>query len=680
MSSPRHTSRSRLRTLRSHLRTLRSHLRTLRNRLRRTRPRRLRRALAALLVLFLTACAALVVAYRMTEIPDPHPETVSQSTVFVDAEGEYLGRRGPVDRQDIPLKQVPRHVQDAVIAAENRSFRTDSGVAPAAILRAALATVTGGERQGGSTITQQYVKNALLTPEQSLSRKAREALIAVKLDRTRSKDEILEGYFNTVYFGRGAAGVESAARNYFGVGAKDLTVSQGAALASIVNIPSYYERAGADAKVTRTLERRWVWVLDAMAASGAISERERTDARFPAFRFYPPGDTDGGRQYLIDAASAEAADRLGITEDQLARGGYKVHTTFDLGLQDATAELVRDRTPAATKGTRLHTAVVATVPGDGAIRVLYGGSDYAHQPFNDAVDGAVEAGTATEPFAFKGLWPGEPLTDVLKEAAPTPVRLNSAYAAVAAGGTYAAPYTVTKITRAGRTVHTTDPKTRASMDEKQATLITALLHASSASGSALEPVAGKVDAASLPATSHSAGAGSGPGARTVWQNVYSSRLALTVALFAERGGKPARVAGLTGAFPPAEHAALEAGELWQLAGSPGAGAPEAGGWKGAWAGAGAGDVSGDGGGGGSKAGDEARAGDKVSAEDKAAADKETGVNDNAGAEDRSKPGAGAGVEDKEGTDDGVGDDGVEDGAGVTRKVPSVGEKEDGVVP
>ncbi|MFF3484999.1 transglycosylase domain-containing protein [Streptomyces sp. NPDC002701] len=549
-------------------------LRRTRLRLRRTRARRLRRTLAVLLALFLSACAALVVAYRMTPVPDPHPETVSQSTVFVDTGGEYLGRRGPVDRQDVPLRQVPRHVQDAVIAAENRSFRTDSGVAPSAILRAALATVTGGDRQGGSTITQQYVKNALLTPEQSLKRKAHEALIAVKLDRTRSKDDILEGYLNTVYFGRGAAGIESAARNYFGVGAKDLTVSQGAALAAIVNLPSYYERAGADAKVTGTLERRWVWVLDAMADSGAISAGERTGARFPAFRFYPPGSTDGRRQYLIDAASAEAADRLGITEDQLARGGYTVHTTFDLRLQDETAELVRERTPAGGKGgkggagARLHTAVVATVPGDGAVRVLYGGADYAHQPFNDAVAGAVEAGTVLDPFV-KSLRTGGPLESLTKETAPTPLRLNAAYATLAADGTYAAPYTVAKITRAGRTVHTARPRTQTAMHEKEAAFVTAQLGGPYATDRLFARAAAAVPV--LP-VSHSAGAGSGPGTRTVWQSVYSPRLALTVALFAERGGRPARVAGLTGTQQPDTYAARQANDVWRLAGSPG-GAP-----------------------------------------------------------------------------------------------------------
>lgn len=343
----------------------------LRIRFRRTRNRRLRLLGYAFLTLIATLCAAVVVAYRLTTIPKPHPETVTQSTVFLDSGGAYLGRRGPVDRQDVDLATVPRPVQDAVIAAENRSFRTDRGISPKAIARAALAASTGGAPQGGSTITQQYVKNALLSPEHSLSRKAREALVAIKLDRTRSKDEILQGYLNTVYFGRGAAGIQSAARNYFGVDAKDLTIAQGAALASIINIPSYYEKAGSDPKVTAKLLRRWEWVLDAMVASRSITAKQRAAARFPAFRFYPPGETDGQRQYLIDVAAKEAADRLGITEDQLARGGYSVTTTFDLTSQDRAAQLIQDDPPAA-KGVRVHTAVVGMVPGDGAVRVLYG--------------------------------------------------------------------------------------------------------------------------------------------------------------------------------------------------------------------------------------------------------------------------------------------------------------------
>ncbi|GHE04087.1 transglycosylase domain-containing protein [Streptomyces alanosinicus] len=503
--------------------------------LRRRRGRWLRRILVGLLTLFLALAGTVWVAYLLTTIPAPHPETVSQSTVFLDAEGEYLGRRGPVDRQDVPLSQVPRHVQDAVIAAENRSFRTDSGVSPSAIVRAALSALSGGERQGGSTITQQYVKNALLSPEQSLSRKAREALIAVKLDRTRSKDTILAGYLNTVYFGRGAAGIQSAARNYFGVDAKDLTVAQGAALAAIINRPTYYERAGSDAQVTTTLQKRWRWVLDAMRSSGGITAAQRSSAAFPAFRFYPPGNTDGQRQYLIDAAAAEAARRLGVSPEQLARGGYTVRTTFDLSTQYAVSERVRERAGAMglPKDTRLHAAVVATVPGDGAVRVLFGGTDYARQPFNDALSGAVEAGTALRPFA--GLRLGAPLTGLPRTAAPTPLAVASAYATAAADGTYAAPYTVARITRGGRTLYTARPDT----------------HRVLAPGAVT--VAAK-QAAAGPQPTYTGGAGTGPGTRTLWQSSYSAGLSLTTALFAERPAARGHPAG------PA-HLPASAGEL-----------------------------------------------------------------------------------------------------------------------
>ncbi|MBG0853656.1 penicillin-binding protein [Streptomyces spinoverrucosus] len=539
----------------------------LRIRFRRTRARRLRRLLYAFLTLIAMLCATAVMAYHLTAIPKPHPETVTQSTVFLDSGGAYLGRRGPVDRQDVPLSAVPRHVQDAVIAAENRSFRTDSGISPRAIARATLATLTGGDPQGGSTITQQYVKNALLTPERSLSRKAREALVAIKLDRTRGKDEILEGYLNTVYFGRGAAGIQSAARNYFGVDVKSLTVAQGAALASVINIPSYYEKAGSDPKVTATLENRWEWVLDAMAASGSITARQRAAARFPAFRFYPPGETEGQRQYLIDVAAKEAADRLGITEDQLASGGYTVTTTFDLALQDRATQLVQGHPGGA--GVRVHTAVVGMVPGDGAVRVLYGGSDYARQPFNDAVSGAVEGGTALEPFTK--VRADEPLRGLLRTAAPTPLNLVSAYATVAAHGRYAAPYTVARIAREGRTVHQARPDVRRVLDEKEAFLAGAGAGAGAGTGAGPVPVGGGSAGAKVFATG---GAGGGTTRRTVWTTGYDDRLALTVALFADRPGAKKGTtapAQLPNEPSPTEFAQNVAAGIWEAAtkGEPG---------------------------------------------------------------------------------------------------------------
>ncbi|WP_436840652.1 transglycosylase domain-containing protein [Streptomyces griseoloalbus] len=546
----------------------------LRIRFRRSRGRWLRRLLVTFLTLLAVVCGAAVVAYKLTGIPEPHPETVVQSTVFVDAGGSYLGRRGPVDRQEVPLSQVPRHVQDAVIAAENRSFRTDTGVSPRAIARAVWATVSGGAPQGGSTITQQYVKNALLSPERSLSRKAREALIAIKLDRTRAKDDILEGYLNTVYFGRGAAGVQAAARNYFDVAPKDLTVSQGAALAAIVNIPSYFEKAGSDPKVTARLRDRWEWVLDAMEAGGAITGAQREGARFPAFRFYPPGETEGQRQYLIDVAAKEAADRLGITEDQLARGGYTVHTTFDLALQDATAESVKSRAKGSgDDDVRVHTAVVGIEPGDGAVRVLYGGADYARQPFNDAVSGAVEAGSVLDPF--EGVRVDGPLRGLRGAAAPTPLRLASAYAAVAANGVYATPRTVSRITREGRTVHTARPETRRVLDEKGAYGVTAQAQGRFGGQSGLAvPVAdgsGGTGGRDGNGAFLTAGAGGGITRRTVWSVGYDSRLTLAVALFADRPGEKRNTtvpAQLPDDPSPIGYAERLVGQTWELAREP----------------------------------------------------------------------------------------------------------------
>ncbi|MFD6825500.1 transglycosylase domain-containing protein [Streptomyces sp. NPDC060085] len=506
-----------------------------------------------LLVLAVGLSGAVAGAYVRVDIPAPHPEAVVQSTVFLDAHGDYLGRRGPVDRQDVSLSRVPRHVQDAVIAAENRSFRTDSGIAPTAIARAVWAAVTGGARQGGSTITQQYIKNALLSPEQSLSRKAKEALIAVKLDRTRSKNEILQGYLNTVYFGRGAAGIQAAARNYFGIDAAQLSLAQGAALAAIINLPSYYERAGADPKVTTTLQSRWAWVLDGMAQSGAITSSQRARAVFPAFRFYPPGQTEGQRQYLLDAAAAEATDRLHISPDELARGGYTVHTTFDLTLQDRATQSVHaqtdtiDHTHRKPGKTRLHTAIVAIVPGDGAIRLLYGGGDYSRQPFNDALDGAIETGTALDPLRTAQL--KTPLDQLRHDATATPVQVTVAYAALAAlaaHGRYAAPYTITKITRGGKIVYKAHPTTHPAI-----------------TGATTEVAAGGLVTLDDRAVRQTGGAAD----RTAWSTTYGPRLALSVSLFAEHPAAsnhpaaPASLTSLIGRHP--QGAAIQAAaDIW----------------------------------------------------------------------------------------------------------------------
>jgi membrane peptidoglycan carboxypeptidase len=172
--------------------------------------------------------AAVLMFYSFTRVPAPSDLKVDQVASILYSNGKLMARVGTVNRTIVPLSQVPQHVRWAVIAAEDRGFYSEPGVSIHGTLRAALTDLRGHDSQGGSGITQQYVKNAYLNSERTLSRKLRELAIAVKLDRHYSKDQILAWYLNTIYFGRGAYGIEAAAEAYFGVPVTKLTVSQGA--------------------------------------------------------------------------------------------------------------------------------------------------------------------------------------------------------------------------------------------------------------------------------------------------------------------------------------------------------------------------------------------------------------------------------------------------------------------
>jgi len=175
---------------------------------------------------------AFIVGYQLVKIPDPNDLLRSQTTVISYQDDSPIARLYEQDRTDVELAAVPLHVQHAVLAAENRSFYTDPGISITGAARALWVNLTTDATVGGSTITQQYVKNMYLTQEKSYERKIKEVFISLKIDRELSKDEILADYLNTIYFGRGAWGVESAAQAYFGKSVGDLTVSESAALPS----------------------------------------------------------------------------------------------------------------------------------------------------------------------------------------------------------------------------------------------------------------------------------------------------------------------------------------------------------------------------------------------------------------------------------------------------------------
>jgi membrane peptidoglycan carboxypeptidase len=202
------------------------------------------KALKILLVAGVVGALVLVgtfyVAYRATDIPDPNSAYQAQTTNVYYAGGKTkIGRFATQNRESIPLADVPKVMQDAVVAAEDRSFWTNKGIDPKGIIRAAFSNAKGGATQGASTITQQYVKILYLTQQRTLKRKIKEAFLSLKIQQKQSKSEILEGYLNTIYFGRGAYGIQAAANAYFGIPAKQLNASQSAMLAAVLNSPNY---------------------------------------------------------------------------------------------------------------------------------------------------------------------------------------------------------------------------------------------------------------------------------------------------------------------------------------------------------------------------------------------------------------------------------------------------------
>src|SRR3712207_377698 len=188
-----------------------------------------------------------------------------------------MARLGDENRTNVPLEKISEPARNAVLAAENRSFYTDPGISFTGIVRAAWNNVTGGSTQGGSTISQQYVKNAFLTADQTFSRKFQELFLSIKLDNNFSKDEILENYLNTIYFGRGAYGIQSAATTYFGVQAGELTAQQAAVLAVLIRSPSTYDPE----TNPEGAQDRWGLVLDGMVEEGWLDAAEREAMTYP---------------------------------------------------------------------------------------------------------------------------------------------------------------------------------------------------------------------------------------------------------------------------------------------------------------------------------------------------------------------------------------------------------------
>jgi membrane peptidoglycan carboxypeptidase len=364
--------------------------------------RALRATILSIVLLIVAGAAAAVIGYVLTPIPDPNQLVTANATIVYYADGTtQLGRFAARNRISVPLTKISPDMQEAVIAAENRSFWTDNGISPKGMVRALWADVRGQPTQGASTITQQYVKNYYLNDDQTLSRKVRELFITLKVQRKLGKRDILDAYLNTVYFGRGAYGVQTAAHTYFGVPASKLTAEQSAVLASVLKAPAYYDPAEGSGNVSH-LRNRYHYVLEGMAAAGHYPKHKAATVKLPAIKKVNRDEQfKGPRGYLLAAAKQELL-RRGISEQEINGGGLRVITTFEPKAQKAAEQAVKQYTPKQdAKG--LHVGLAAVQPGTGDVVALYGGADYLKHPYSDATQATFQPGSTFKAFTLAAM-------------------------------------------------------------------------------------------------------------------------------------------------------------------------------------------------------------------------------------------------------------------------------------
>ncbi|WP_223874727.1 transglycosylase domain-containing protein [Salinispora oceanensis] len=336
--------------------------------------------------------------YFSTNVVLPDQIPLPQSTTVYTRDGKGLvAKLGNENRTLVTISQMPQHVRDAVAAAEDRNFYRHSGVDYKGIVRAAWNNLTGGGRQGASTITQQYARNAYESLEDdTYARKVREAIFASKLNDEFSKDKIMENYLNVIYFGRGAYGVEAAAQTFFGKPASELTVGEGAVLAGLIKQPEKtathngYDPATSPDDATA----RWDYVLDGMVAEGWLDAAERP-TEFPEVKPMAEGGNGFGtatpRGNVINYVRAEmeqwglctntGAEGRPSCSDELRTGGYRITTTIDDKMQTAMENAARaeaEGSPLNGEPDNLQAAGVAVDPKTGRVLAYYGGESGAN--------------------------------------------------------------------------------------------------------------------------------------------------------------------------------------------------------------------------------------------------------------------------------------------------------------
>ena len=347
----------------------------------------------------LSIIGAFMWAYNTIKVPSPSEFALAQTTTVYYADGSTeMGKFAEINRESVDASSLPEYVGNSVVASEDRSFYSNKGVDPKGIARALVNNLRGGDTQGASTLTQQYVKNYYVDTTSSYSGKFRQAIMAIKIDREKSKKDILGDYLNTVYFGRGAYGIEAASKAFFNKSAKDLTPSEAALLAGILPSPSAWDPAEDPDKA----QERWARVLQFMADDGYITQEQYNEAKQAGMPATEAPKTDqlyaGSKGYLLQMVRTELQSKAGLSPEQIDTGGFKIVTTINLKNQDAAVNAVNSLPEGASPN--LRKALVSIDPKTGGILALYGGEDYLTSQVNTSTDAIAQAGSTFKPFAL----------------------------------------------------------------------------------------------------------------------------------------------------------------------------------------------------------------------------------------------------------------------------------------
>jgi membrane peptidoglycan carboxypeptidase len=346
-------------------------------------------AIGGLTVLgLISAIAVVVYGYTTTQLPAANAafKTATTYVYYNDGKSE-LGSFAIQNRTPLTFKQMPETMKQAAVAAENRTFWTDQGISIRGMVRAAWMIARGGDVQGGSTITQQYIKILYLNSERTLTRKFRELFLAYKINKEMSKEDILAGYLNTIYYGHGAYGVQAASKEYFDIDAKKLTVPEAAFLATVVNNPSMYDPSDKDNR--ERILSRYRYVINSMAEMSYISPVQATSyaQKLPKFPKVAANQRYGGpKGFLLKMVERELG-AAGFDSSQISGGGLKIITTFDKDAQQAAVDAAQKYTKQSAravgrKSSKLHAAIASVDVNSGEVLAMYGGPDYVKNSRN----------------------------------------------------------------------------------------------------------------------------------------------------------------------------------------------------------------------------------------------------------------------------------------------------------